>query len=61
MPQRISCVQPPVNTSQLTPEDLLLLGKLVHDLLKNNKWMLLEEAQRIAYQQVSIKSLEEFD
>jgi hypothetical protein len=61
MPQRFSCKQPPVDTSQLTPEDLQLFGKLVHDLLKDNKWMLLEEAQTIAYQQVCIKSLEEID
>jgi hypothetical protein len=48
MPQRISCIQPPVDTSQLTPEDLQLFGKLVHELLKNNKWMLPEEAKIIA-------------
>jgi hypothetical protein len=32
--------------------------KLVHDLLRDNKWMLLEEAQRIAYQQVCVESVE---
>lgn len=62
MPQRISCIQPPVDTSQLTPEDLQLFGRFVHDLLKNNRWMLLEEAQMIAYQQqVCVQSLEGID
>lgn len=56
-----SCIQPPVDISQLTPEDLQLFGKLVHDLLRQNKSMFLVEAQRITCQQVCVKSLEGFD
>jgi hypothetical protein len=35
----------------LNPEERQKCCKLVHDLLGDNKWMLLEEAQRISYQQ----------
>jgi hypothetical protein len=58
---KIACIQPPVDTSQLTPEDLQLFGRFVHDQLRDNKWMFLEEAQKIAYQQICVKSLEGFD
>ena len=39
-------------------EERQLFCKLVHDLLSDNKWMLLEEAQRIAYQQVCVESVD---
>jgi hypothetical protein len=52
--QKISCVQPPVDISHLTPEDQQLFGKFVHDLRKKDKWLPLEEAQRQAYQMVLV-------
>jgi hypothetical protein len=33
----------------LIPEGRQKLCKLVHDLLRDNKWILLQEDQRIAY------------
>lgn len=56
--QKISCKQPMPDYKALNPEEYQLFCILVHDLLKDNKWMLLEEAQRIACQQVSVKSSE---
>lgn len=55
------CEQPLVGISELSPEDRLLFGYLVNDLLNDNKWMLLEEAQGYAYQQVCFKSIEDLD
>jgi len=43
---KISCVQPKVEISHLTPEDRQLVGKCVHDHRKKDKWLALEEAQR---------------
>jgi hypothetical protein len=40
--QKISCVQPPVDISQLTPSDQQLFGKHVHDLRKKDKWLTLD-------------------
>jgi hypothetical protein len=54
--QKISCVQPPVDISQLTPEDQQLFGKFVHDLRTKDKWLTLEKAQRLAYQMVIVES-----
>lgn len=54
-----SYVQPMPDYKDLIPEERQKFGKLVHDLLRDNKWMLLEEAQRIAYQQVCVESVEE--
>ncbi len=42
----------------LIQEEQKKFCKLVHDLLRDNKWMLLEEAQRIAYQQVCVEDVE---
>ena len=55
----ISCAQPMPDYNALIPEERQKFCKLVHDLLRDNKWMLLEEAQRIAYQQVCVESVEE--
>jgi hypothetical protein len=54
-----SCSQPMPDYNDLIPEERQKFGKLVHDLLRGNKWMLLEEAQRIAYQQVCVESVED--
>lgn len=61
MPHRTSCVQPPVDISQLTPEDRQLFGKFVHDLRKQNKWMTMDVAQRQVYQMVCVESMKGFD
>jgi len=37
--QKISCIQPPVDISQITPEDQQQFGKCVHDLRKKVKWL----------------------
>jgi len=54
MPHRTSCTQPPVDISQLTPEDQQIFGKCFHKLRKKDKWHTLEEAQRQVYQMVLI-------
>jgi len=59
--QKISCVQPPVDISQLTPEDQQLFGKFVHDLRKKDKWLTMDEAQRQPYQMVLVDSMKGFD
>jgi hypothetical protein len=53
--------QPSIDISRFSPEDRKLFAKFVKDLLKDNKWMLLEEAQRYAYQQICFKSMEDMD
>jgi hypothetical protein len=50
--------QPPVDYKSLCSEDRLLFGKYVHNLLTQNKWISLEEAQRQAYQMVCAKRLD---
>jgi predicted P-loop ATPase len=57
----ITCEQPSIDISALSPEDQQLFARLVQYLLEDNKWMLLEEAQRYAYQQVCFESIEELD
>jgi hypothetical protein len=47
--------------SLIPEEEYQLFCDLVHNLLKDNEWMLLEEAQRYAYQQVCMKSMEDID
>lgn len=61
MPQRTSCIQPPVDISQLTPEEQQIFGRCVHDLRKKDKWLTLEEAQRQVYQMVLVDSMKGFD
>jgi hypothetical protein len=41
----------------LIPEERQKFCKLVHDLRKKDKWLSVEEAQRIAYQQVCVESV----
>ena len=59
--QKISCVQPPVDISHLTPSDQQLFGKYAHDLRKKDKWLTLEGAQRQAYQMVLVESMKGID
>jgi hypothetical protein len=47
--------------NSLLPQERQKFGKLVHDLRKKNKWLTVEEAQRIAYQQVCVESVEDVD
>ena len=54
---KLSCKQPPVDISQLTPEDRQFFGKYIHDLQAKDKWITLEEAQYQAYQMVCVKTL----
>ena len=55
----ISCIPDPPDYNELSQEDSLRFGFLVNRLRKQGKT--LEEAQRIAYQQVCVKSFEGFD
>jgi hypothetical protein len=59
--QKISCVQPPVDISQLTPSDQQLFGNYINDLRKKDKWLTLDEAQTQAYQMVLVESMKGFD
>jgi hypothetical protein len=59
--KKTSHTQPMPDHNALIPEERQKFCKLVHDLLRDNKWMLLEEAQRIAYQQVCVESVEDTD
>jgi len=53
----ISCTQPMPHYNALILEERQKFGKLVHDLLRDNKWMLLEEAQRIDYRRSAWSAL----
>jgi hypothetical protein len=53
--------QSSIDISRFSPEDRKLFARFVKDLLRDNNWMLLEEAQRYAYQQVCFKSMEDMD
>jgi hypothetical protein len=52
-------VHPAINISELSPEDRQLFITLVEYLLEDNTWMLPEEAQLYAYQQICFRNLEQ--
>ena len=57
-----SYIQPmPEYTSIIPAEQYRLFCLLVHEILNDNNWMLLEEAQRYAYQQVLFKNMQDID
>lgn len=57
----VSAEQPHLDINELSPEDRQLFVRLVQYILEDNQWMLLEEAQRYAYQQICFNNIEEFD
>ena len=52
---------PPVDFKSLSSEDRQLFGKYVQNLLLQNKWISLDEAQRQAYKMLCDKGLEGID
>jgi len=60
--KKTTASQPMTDYRTLVPEEYrTLFNKLVHDLLKDNNWMLPEEAEKYAYQQVCMMSIENLD
>lgn len=51
--------QPAIDINELSPEDRQLFARLVEYLLEDNSWMLPEEAQMYAYQQICFRNIED--
>ena len=51
--------QPAIDIDELSPEDRQLFLRLVECLLEDNSWMLPEEAQIYAYQQICFRNIEQ--
>ena len=54
-------VYPAIDISELSPEDRQLFIALVEYLLEDNAWMLPEDAQLWAYQQICFRNIDQMD
>jgi len=59
--QKNSGEQPSIDISELSPEEQQMFAKIVEYLLEENEWMVVEEAQRFAYQRIAFKNIEYLD